>query len=728
MLVRAYKIDYVHLLLYSVKHPKWTIKLLHQYNIIKKSKLFNHVYYTNQFKYDKEIKFPLLHYILNSVNSLYDPNEFFDTNYYIKQKSYIYKIISEFRISPLYHYLKYGIKEDLNPNIFFNLESYIKHNPDIKSSNLHPFTHYVLHGKKENRITSSSIKVRTNDKILNYNGSNNYKHRNKVLTVKRSDLVIQRKYNFVDKPLISVIIPVYNPPIKYIKNAISSVINQSYSNWELVISDCSNNKKLSKLLKKYNSKYPNIHIYSTKKRLHISENSNNALKYTKGEFIALLDQDDLLPLNTFFELAKYMTLYPDADIFYSDEDKIDNKGKLHTDPFYKPDWSPDTLMSIMYTSHLTVYRKSILTKLNGFRVGYEGAQDYDLMLRASELTNKVCHIPEILYHWRINEGSIANNIKDKEYAIESLKKAKKDAFKRRGLNAILEESRLFPGQFYPIYQINKKPLVSIIIPIRDKVELLKNCLNSLTISTYTNVEIIIIDNMSTEAETINYLKSLNTNIYKVLSYNHSFNYSSINNFAVEKSNGEYLVFLNNDTEVITTDWIERMLGYAQLSHIGAVGAQLLFPDRTIQHCGLINLYDGPGHALYNYNSSDIYHFGRNDSVYNWIAVTAACLMISKKKFIDVNCFDEKFPIAYNDVDICFKLINSGLYNVCINSVKLFHHESKTRGIDHDNINKMQRLLLEKKRLYDKHNSFFENDPFYNKNLSHSRLDFSLEIL
>ncbi|MBE5936547.1 MAG: glycosyltransferase family 2 protein [Lachnospiraceae bacterium] len=532
------------------------------------------------------------------------------------------------------------------------------------------------------------------------------------------------------RPLISVLMPVYNVSERLLTECIESVINQTYDNWQLCMADdCSTMPGVRKVLKKYEDN-PKIDIVYREENGHISKATNSALEVARGEFIALLDCDDLLTSNALYEVVKVLNDNRELDYIYSDEDKIDENSKNRHMPHFKPDWSPDTLMSNMYTCHLSVYRKSIIDKVGGFRVGYEGSQDYDLCLRVTEIipASHIAHISKILYHWRVIESSTSADTSAKPYILEAAFKAKTDAVRRRGLKAELE---LIDGIYQ--YRVNYKPVnndkVSIIIPSKDNSGVLSRCLESIEkLTKYRNYEIVIVDNGSAAEEKSIYeqlsLKYKCKYIYKP----DTFNFSRMCNTGAAYSTGDYLLFLNDDMEIIDGEWLERMLGQAQIDYAGAVGAKLLYPDsKLIQHIGVINILNGPTHALSGYSDDIIHYFGRNVLDYNYSAVTAACLMVNKDKFNQVNGFNENFAVAYNDVDFCFKLIEAGFYNVVRNDVVLYHYESYSRGDDLIDEGKLKRLNSEREELYRKHPDFAPGecmDRFYNRFLAQGRNDFS----
>ena len=522
-------------------------------------------------------------------------------------------------------------------------------------------------------------------------------------------------------PLISVIIPVYNVDGKYLGECIESVLNQSYDNFEICITDdASTNKETLAALKKY-EKNKKVRIKYRKKNGHISRASNDAIDMAKGEYIALLDNDDLLVKDALYEVVKALNKDKKIDFVYTDEDKLGMDGKRYW-PNFKPDFSPETFMSMNYLCHLSVIRTSLVRKVGGFTVGLEGAQDYDLFLRVSENTKNIYHIPKVLYHWRMIPGSTAVDMGNKDYAADNGWKSVELALKRRGLNGHVEKDPV--TQCYQVfYDFKKEPMVSILIPTKDHAKETEVCIKSLfEKTTYKNFEVILIDNGSKEKSTLElfdeYKKKYKN--FRVLRENIEFNYSRLNNLAVKEAKGEYLVLLNNDTEVITPEWSNILVGYAALPHVGAVGAKLLYPDKTIQHAGVLLGIGAPGsvavHALLGAPGDDPGNCGRLRVPYNYSAVTGACLCVSKKKFEEVGGLEEDLRVAYNDIDFCLKLLERGYYNVVAPMAELFHYESKSRGSDMTTEN-YNRLMQESEYMWNKWEKALNNDRFYNKNFS-----------
>ena len=449
----------------------------------------------------------------------------------------------------------------------------------------------------------------------------------------------------------------------------------------------------------------------------------------EGEFVALLDCDDLYAENALYEIAKKLNEDHTLDFIYSDEDKLSEDGTKRRNPFFKPDWSPDTFMSLMYTCHLAVYRKSLLDEMGGLRVGLEGSQDYDLVLRVMEKTNRIGHVPKILYHWREREESTANDISAKPYIIETTKKAKLEALERRGVKGHLEYIKDIV-MFRVVYEVVGNPRVSIIIPSKDNYDILKQCLTSIRKETkYQNYEIIVVDNGSAEETHAKYTQMCKELECKYHYAPMEFNFSKMCNIGAHLADGQFLLFLNDDIRVEGAEWLERMLGHAQQPHTGAVGCKLIYPNTNlIQHVGVVSFMVGPGHAFQRINDDLNCYWGRNKLEYNYSAVTGACLMIDRNKYDQVGGFSEQLPVAYNDIDLCFNLVEAGYYNVVRTDVRLYHYESVSRGYDAVSPEKAARQQREMKKLYDRHPEFKGYDPCYNQNLIGNSDNFSLRLL
>lgn len=531
------------------------------------------------------------------------------------------------------------------------------------------------------------------------------------------------------KPLISILIPVYNIEREYLSECLDSILNQKYENFEVCLADdCSTLEETKETLREYQQKDKRIRVVYRKENGHISKATNSALKIAKGEFVALMDNDDVITENALYEMVYALNKNKKLDLIYSDEDKIDMEGN-RCEPHFKPDYSPDSLLGGNYICHFEILRKSIMDEIGGFKSEYVGAQDFDLFLRFVEKTtpDRIYHIPKILYHWRKVPGSTADTIESKDYAIDNGRKAVEAAIKRRKLNADVIVP-IKSTHYIVEYKYKKEPLVSIIIPTRDLSKTLEVCLNSIyTKTVYKNYEVIVVDNNSVEKDTFDLFdkyKEKHKN-FRVIKADFEFNYSKINNMAVDEAKGDYILFLNNDTEVFTPTWINSMVGYAMQNHIGAVGVKLLYPDDTIQHGGVVLGIDGTARHAFLHTPSDSYGFyGRLLVPYDYSAVTAACMMISRKKFNDVGKFNEELKVAFNDIDLNLKLLEKGYYNVFLPQVELYHHESKSRGLD-STTEKYNKYLQEKKYLQEHWSSYLEHDKFYNPNFS-LKYDFMLD--
>lgn len=528
--------------------------------------------------------------------------------------------------------------------------------------------------------------------------------------------------NFKYQPKISILMPVYNVEQNWLEKCIQSVQNQFYPNWELCMADdCSTDESVRPTLEKYAKSDERIKLVFRSENGHISRATNSALEIATGEFVALLDNDDELAPIAFYEVVKALNENPELDLIYSDEDKIDMQGNRF-DPAFKPDWSPDLLLGTNYISHLGVYRRSIMNEIGGFRPGFEGSQDYDLVLRFTEKTTaqRIHHIPKVLYYWRILPTSTAADQSTKGYAFEAGLKAVQEALVRRGIKGTAHHAA-GNGLYDVEYEVLSTDLVSIIIPTRDGYDDMLRCLNSIVAKTsYPNYEIIVADNGSTDERMEKLYAKFKGQLgerFRVESIDIPFNYSRINNLAAQKAKGKYLLFLNNDTEVITPGWITKMVSFAQFERIGMVGAKLYYPNQTIQHAGVIvGLGGAAGHCHHTYPKGDFGYFGKLEINVNYLAVTAACCMIRKADFEQLGGFEEKLTVAFNDVDLCLREYEAGHDNVWLHGVELYHYESQTRGYE-NTPEKKARFDQETKFMEDRWGKYIANDPFYNPNLS-----------
>jgi glycosyltransferase involved in cell wall biosynthesis len=526
-------------------------------------------------------------------------------------------------------------------------------------------------------------------------------------------------------PLFSVVVPVYNTDPALLRRMIASVQAQWYPHWELVlVDDHSTSAAVREVLGSLVD--PRIMVVQIAENRGISGATNEGMVRATGDFIVFLDHDDELTVDCLYELALRIDR-DDPDYLYSDEDKLDVDGRF-VDPFFKPDWSPDTLMSTMFTCHVSCVRRSLALEVGGLRSEYDGSQDWDFVLRVSERARRIAHVAKVLYHWRITPESCASDLDAKPWAIDAGKRAREDALRRRGQPGELVPVPELPGYYRTRYRMQGQPLVSILVPSRNNGAVLKSCIDSIFARTaYRRFEIVVINNGSTDEATLDYLEALRTREQVcVLDCKVPFNYSEINNAGVRSSHGELLVFLNDDTEVLSADWLEYMGGYAQLPHVGAVGAKLLYPGaRTVQHSGVLNLTNGPSHAFAHADAHAPGYFARNMLEHNWIAVTGACLMIERRKFDVVGGLDEDLAVTYNDTALCLSLAEHGFHQVVCPGVELIHHESLSRGKDTLDPARMARGERERVIMFGKHPGFYDHDPFHNPNLAPNDAYFGL---
>jgi len=554
----------------------------------------------------------------------------------------------------------------------------------------------------------------------------------KKLTDVRIELIKREVMTMPRTPLLSIIMPVYNPPIIFLREALNSLVDQFYTNWELCIADdCSTDTEVRKTLEEYTAKHKNIKVTYRAENGHISKATNSAIELATGEFSVLMDQDDLLRENALFEIAKMINRKPDAELIYSDEDKIDEY-RIHSEPHFKPEWSPESLLSRNYLGHVCAFKTTALKEIGGCREGFEGSQDYDVALRFTEKYTHIYHIPEVLYHWRSHSQSAAFNETAKPYAYRAAQKAIAEAMKRRGLSSQIDFLNGFKG--YKVWVDLKKSddLVSIIIPTKNKQEYLELCIDSIVNkSTYRNFEIILVDNNSDESDFFSLMNKYKTQhkfAFKYMRVERPFNFPHLINKGRELAKGKYLLLLNNDTEVITPEWMEGLLGYAQQKEIGAVGCKLLYENDTIQHVGVVVGLGGvAAHAFTSVDRDGPGYFNYVNLLNNYSAVTAACCMIRTELFDKVHGFDEKFAVEYNDVDFCLKLVEAGYRNLYVPHVELYHYESISRGHPMANTKSKMLHLKEVNMFRKRWPKYVENDPCYNPNLTRGLENFSIKI-
>lgn len=546
-----------------------------------------------------------------------------------------------------------------------------------------------------------------------------------------AELEKQRKHHFSYEPLISVAVPAFRTPETFLIQMIESLLDQTYGNWELCIANGSPEDTVMKgVLDEYMKKDSRIRVSELSENKGIAGNTNAALEMARGEFVGLLDHDDLLAPNALYEVARALDSDRTLDAVYTDEDKVTTELDEHFQPHLKPDFNLDLLRSNNYICHFFVVRCSVVEKAGGFRQEFDGAQDHDFIFRCVETAGKVGHIPEILYHWRTHKASTADNPASKMYAFDAGKRAIEAHLERTGTAGVVTHTPDL-GFFRVKYPVQGSPLVSIIIPNKDEKETLKTCIESIQEKTeYDNYEIIIVENNSTTEEIFQYYKELSQDPrIRLLRWKKEFNYSAINNYGVSHAKGEYLLFLNNDVKVITPGWIKEMLGVCQRPEVGAVGVKLIYPDNTIQHAGCVIGIGGiAGHMFVDMPANRTGYLHKASILQDMSAVTAACMMMKKTSFEEAGGFTEKLSVAFNDVDLCLKVRKNEKLIVYDPYVQLYHMESKTRGAE-DSTEKVRRFQEEIEYMRCQWIDILKKgDPYYNKNLSLTKWNYSLRPL
>jgi len=664
----------------------------------------------------------------------------FDSAYYLQNNPDVRNTDGD----PLLHFIEHGWKEGRNPSPDFETNFYLSMYPDVKKSGMNPLVHFIVYGTKEGRSTKKGLSLL----LLNQKKEKSHKIISKVILTLKEGFIqlflkktiknfyhkiflpnIAPKKNIEElqtivpveqvsneplyyKPLISVLIPTYNTPVQYLRSAIDSVRNQLYPNWEICICDdnSTNRETLSELHKIANSD-TRINVIFLSKNEGISTTTNKAAKIAKGDFFAFLDHDDELTTNALYEIALALNKDKTIDVIYSDQDKIDAKGNLLNESFFKPDWSPIYLLSVMYIGHLLVVKRELYERLNGMNAEFDGVQDFEFMLRVTETNPRVKHIPRILYHWRKIPGSVAMGLDEKGEKIEELQvKAVNAYLSRQKMHFFAQKNKDHRHRVKVQPQKRETfPLVSIIIPSKDAPKQIKRCLQSIFArTTYLNYEIIVIDNGTTDKEA---LQILTDNRLKVIPFNEKFNYSKANNLGVKNANGEYVILLNNDIEVVTPDWIEQLLCYCELPEIGAVGPLLLYPDQTVQHAGVvIGMRGTADHVMRHYHKGSDGYAGSLSCTREVSAVTGACMMLKRRDYFIEGGLIEYYGTHYQDVDLCLRLQSLGKHNLYVPYAELIHYESSTRGTYYDY---MDRALL----LDIWGDLIVSGDPFYNPNFS-----------
>ena len=524
----------------------------------------------------------------------------------------------------------------------------------------------------------------------------------------------QRQTKFKYEPKISIVVPMYNTEKVFFKELVESLKNQTYAKWELCLADGS--EVPNELLKDYMDD-ERIKYSFLNSNLGISENTNKAIEMATGDFIGFLDHDDLLSYDALYEVVAAINSQKYVDFIYTDEDKID-QNKERFEPYFK--------------THFVVVKKALIDKVGMLNSEFNGAQDFDFVLRCTEKAENIIHIPKILYHWRVHRDSTANVADAKPYAFEAGIKVVEEHLKRTNKLGVVQNGQDVPGIYRINYEVVGNPKVSILIPNKDNVKFLKEAINSILEHTsYKNYEIVVIENNSTDKETFKYYDELkdklNIKILKIDEVN-EFNYSRLINLGVKNVDGDFILQLNNDIKIISKDWLEMMIGYSQQKEIGAVGARLYYEDKTIQHAGIIVGLSGiAGNMLVNLPYGEKAYFGREAATRNVSAVTGACLLCRRELYEEVGYMDEEnFKVAFNDVDFCLKLMEKGYRNVYIPYVELYHYESKTRGYEYSK-EKEERFNKESENFKSKWKDFIDKgDPYYNVNFTRETCNFDID--
>lgn len=540
------------------------------------------------------------------------------------------------------------------------------------------------------------------------------------------ELQRQRDTEFEYEPLISILVPVYNTPEEFLKQMIQSVRKQTYGKWELCIANANPaNETVAEILRISSTKDERIKVKDVPENEGIAQNTNAALASATGDYIGLLDHDDLLTPDALYEVVKAINENDRPQVLYSDEDKVTMDLSEHFQPHMKPDYNKDLLRSNNYITHFFVADRTLVEEVGGEDGEYNGAQDYDLILKCTERAKGIAHIPRILYHWRVHKASTADNPASKMYAFDAGKRAIEDHLKRCGeIGKVSHEKDL--GFYRVKYQVQGSPLISIIIPNKDQVESLDKCLESIEKSSYKNYEIIIVENNSTEDETFAYYKKIESDKIRIVYWSDEFSYSAINNFGVKHARGDYLLLLNNDVEVITTDWLEELTANCQRKDVGIVGARLYYPDDTIQHAGIVIGIGGVAGALFVGMPRMFTGYLHKAAIQQDLsAVTAACMMVKRSVYEELGGLEEELKVAFNDVDFCLRAREKGYLVVYDPNVELYHFESKSRGTE-DSKEKIRRFQNEIEYMRSRWLELLKKgDPMYNPNLTLTKWDYSL---
>jgi GT2 family glycosyltransferase len=582
--------------------------------------------------------------------------------------------------------------------------------------------------KDKKKIIKSSFKQKRKDKEFDY--SRWIKKRDQI-SYKRKIMLQQQYKNLNGFPLLSIVLPIFDPEEEYLKLTIKSVLNQIYQNWELsIVNDASTKSFIKPYLNDLADNDERIKVIHRETNGHITKATNEGVAASRGEYIVFLDHDDLLRSHSLLRIVKQINKNPRAGLIYSDEDKVDLRGKRY-DHYFKPDWNPDLFLSQNYICHLVCCKKEYFTKVGGLEEGIEGSQDWDFLLKVTEVleAEQIIHIPEILYHWRASENSTALSLETKKYVLDKSTEVLNNCLKRRGVAAKAEISDKKNGYVRIKYILPEiLPLVSILIPTCNRLDLITRCVETILERTsYQKLEILVLDHNSDEPSVIDYFSKIDKIPFvRIIKIKGEFNFSKINNYGVSKANGDILLFLNNDIEVLENDWLTELVSQVSRKEIGCVGAKLLYPNNTVQHGGVIVGLGGvAGHSHKHYSERDSGYKHRLQLVQNYLAVTAACLAVRKEVFELVGGFNETdLKVAFNDVDLCLRVFEMGYRNLWTPYALLKHHESASRGKD-TAPDKIERFKKEINYMQNRWKKYINYDPYYNKNLNKNRENFSL---
>lgn len=674
--------------------------------------LFDPAWYLEQYAPDLEPGATAFsHYLDRGWRLGFSPHPCFDAKRYLERNPDVVALGME----PLRHYLGFGWKEGRAPNAWFDPRDYLKSNPDVATAGLEPLTHYVEHGQFEDRYRERDPSLALLGVPAPLDRYDCWLETNTLTKAAEEDLRMALTRATGSLPKLSVVMPVYNPPLWALQKAVQSVTGQLYDDWQLCIADdCSPDPEIRQYLQNLPASDSRISVTFLEQNGGISAATNAAAALAEGEFLAFLDHDDELTVDALAEMALGLAAHSDWDMVYSDDDLIDQAGRRYR-PQFKPDWSPTLLLSFMYMSHLLVVRRSVFASLGGFRLGFEGSQDYDFALRASEVVNQVGHIPKILYHWRAMPGSTATSGAAKPESFERGRLAVQQAIERRKISAeaVHPDWALQAGcGIFSLRFPDHGPLVDIVIMNKNGGKVLEKCLKSLQMTTYQNFVVTIADNTSDDPGTLEVLQKSGARIITVPDAEPGrFSFANLYNRALSQSTAEFVLLLNNDTEVKNPRWLSQMMGYALMDGVGAVGACLLFPDHTVQHAGmLLGSHEGKvGHAFKNTPAHEHGYMALRAVTRESSGVTAACMLIRRECYFSVGGQDEqRFAVGYNDADLCLKLGDKGLRSIYCGEAELFHYEGKSRGTGNDDPAEEAAIRAEVRH---------RPDRFYNPHLS-----------